>query len=112
LPPQGREWCLLCAADWKAQAITIARERGIDLARDGADLTRLMGNVRPELAVAETTMVLPVPSGVGPQAGQPMVVTGPSCWAHLTPIKVVESALAIAGSGSPFAGAVDLGQRR
>jgi hypothetical protein len=110
--PAGREFCLLCAASWKAEAISAAREQGMDL--DGPlDLAALMaGQPDPELAVATTTMVLPVPVAAGASAGQPMVVTGPACWTHLQPIRVVDSQLAIAGPGNPFAGAADLSKLR
>jgi hypothetical protein len=105
-PPPGRQFCLLCAADWKAQALAIAQQRKIDLNRDGANLVALMGGALPELGVAETTMVLPVPPAAG-QPGQMMVVPGMACWVHLLAIKVVDSQLAL---GTGMGGAVLLGQ--
>lgn len=111
-PPAGRRFCLLCAADWKATAIVRAQSQGIDLAKAShLDLLRLMDGQLPEVAVAETTMTLPAPAAAGAPPGQQMVITGDACWSHLQAIKVMDTALAVAGAG-PFAGAVDLGMRR
>lgn len=109
LPPAGQQFCIMCAADWKARAITLCHERNISLDTSAViDLAQLMaGQPDPAIGVAETTMVLPAPITTG---GSQMVVMGLACWSHLTAIKVMDSSLAVGGPG-PFAGAVDLGQR-
>lgn len=100
-PPAGRQFCVLCAADWKAQAVAIARERKLDPGGD-VDLSALMGTSVPDLGVAETVLVLPVPG----QGGQMMVIPGLACWSHLMAMKVLDSQLAL---GSPGGGGVLLG---
>lgn len=112
LPPAGRQFCILCAADWKARAIAKLHERGTDLNAGGTfDLGELMFPDVPELGVTETAMMLPAPAAAG---GQQMVIMGLACWSHTQAIQVMDTALAVAGSGpgGQFAGAVDLGRRQ
>lgn len=110
-PPAGRQFCLMCAAIWKAEALDRARARGQDPGSTNLELAVLMGGELPDWAVTTTMFALPIPPGAG-MPGQAMVAPGPSCWTHAQPIKVMESQLAIATPGDPMAGAVDLGARR
>lgn len=111
LPPAGRQFCILCAADWKARAIAILHERGTDLATSATiDLSAIMDGQVPDVGVVETAMMLPAPAAAG---GQQMVIMGLACWSHAQAIQIMDTALAIGGSGpgAAFAGAVDLGKR-
>lgn len=102
---------MLCAADWKARALVILNERKTDLNTTATiDLARIMFPAVPELGVVHTVMMLPAPAAAG---GQPMVLLGLACWSHAQAIQVMDTPLAVAGAGpgSQFAGAVDLGRR-
>jgi hypothetical protein len=106
VPPTGREYCVLCAAGWKATALKLCKERSIDLTGN-VNLAGIMtGQPLPNLAVADGPVTLPVPPGAG-QPGQQMVVMAKQCWSHLIAIDIVDTALQLAPAG--FGGARLLG---
>lgn len=107
-PPTGRQFCILCAASWKAKAFRLAKERRIDPAATLNLAAIMTGQPVPALAVADGAVVLPVPPGAGNPPGSVMVVTAPLCWTHLIPIEVVDSSLSLAPAG--FGGAHLLGK--